>query len=171
MLARLGRYRTPDSRRGGQSPAQVLAYQDGELDLGHVQPAAVLGRIAKVQRVEQAPRFRWRNCSMERCRRVHVQDEGYPRMMPIDELLEPVRVIPRCVPAGDADMAPVRERLTGHEEVTGACTLICMLASSGWPTAAGMVCGFRWAPGRAARRGRPWGTSDRRASRTGPARP
>src|SRR6266699_6867203 len=37
----------------GQPPVQALPSQDGKLDLGHVQPAAVLGRVMQLQLVGQ----------------------------------------------------------------------------------------------------------------------
>ena len=58
-------------RRGGGGEA--LAAQDAELDLGDVQPAAVLGGVVQLQLVRQAPGLRGREGLVQGRRRVGVQ--------------------------------------------------------------------------------------------------
>src|SRR3954447_25433809 len=49
-----------DSRPVGQPAVQALALQDTQLDLGHVEPTAMLGRVMDFQLVGQALRLgRW----------------------------------------------------------------------------------------------------------------
>ena len=42
-----------EGREVGHAPVQALAAEDTQLDLGHVQPTAVLGRVVDLQLVRQ----------------------------------------------------------------------------------------------------------------------
>src|SRR5512134_3511340 len=41
----------------GDAPVEALAAEHGELQFGHVEPAAVLGRVMEVEPLEQSPCF------------------------------------------------------------------------------------------------------------------
>ncbi len=61
-----------------QATVEALAPEHGELELGHVQPRAVLGRVMKLETPEEAEGFGGRKCLIERrrtvCREI-VQDD------------------------------------------------------------------------------------------------
>src|SRR5690606_28108877 len=53
-----------------EAPAQTLALQCTELDLGHVEPARMLGRVVELQLLREAPCFVWAERLVERGRAV-----------------------------------------------------------------------------------------------------
>src|SRR5512134_4100009 len=50
----------------GDAPVQALAVEHRELQFGHIEPTAVLGRGVKLKPLEQAPCFLWRDSLIER---------------------------------------------------------------------------------------------------------
>src|SRR5512134_3621944 len=50
----------------GDAPVQALAVEHRELQFGHIEPTAVLGRVLKLEPLDQAPCFLWRERLIER---------------------------------------------------------------------------------------------------------
>ena len=57
----------------GDTVIQTLTTQDTQLDLRHVEPTPMLRHIVKLQLLQDAPGFLWRERLLQRCRLVGVE--------------------------------------------------------------------------------------------------
>src|SRR5918992_854868 len=116
---------------------QALPTQNAQLDFCHVQPTAVLGRIMKLQLLQQAPGLRWGKSLVQRGRFVRVEvvhnnpNHGGFRVPLIDQPLHLVGKILHCPAFRDGNMSPAGLRLNKHKEIAGAVPLVLIVVPRG----------------------------------------
>src|SRR5215217_3710629 len=127
----------------GDALIQTLASEHRELDLGHVKPRAVLGRVVDLKLRSDAPgfgrdeRFIQGGGSM-RVEVVHHQHDLLGlRVVQIDQLLYAMRPVELGPPLGDTDVAPAGQGLANDEEVGRPLTLVLVVVTGGVPRAEG----------------------------------
>src|SRR5512132_2922520 len=127
----------------GQPPVQALPGQHTQLDLGHVQPAAVLGCVVQLQPVGQPLGLRRRERRVQRRRRVGVEvvldqhDHVGVGIVHIDQLPDAVRPVDPGPPLAHRHMPPATQRLAHQEHVAHPLPhvlviLACWPAGRGW---------------------------------------
>ena len=104
---------------------QAGAGQDAELDLRHVQPTPVLGRVMKLQPPGNPPGFLSRESLVQRCPAMGiqiVQDNPYHlgfRVGFIRQPAHPAGEVLHRAPLRDRHLSPTRQGLAGQEQVAG----------------------------------------------------
>src|SRR5215471_12035542 len=109
---------------------QTLSLQDTQLDFGHIQPTAVLGRVMKFELLQNAPRFCGGKGFIERRGFVGVEvvqhDTDHLRLR-IPGINQPAHLLrkvlhgPLC---GDDNMSPADLRFTEQKKITGSVALV-----------------------------------------------
>src|SRR5215207_8069028 len=134
VAGRLPGHDLPLQRRlVGQPAIQALLGQHGKLDLGHVQPAPVLGGVVQLQLVGQPPGLRGRERRIQRRRRVgvevvlHQHDLLGGRVVDVDQVFDAVRPVDAGAPCADGYVPPAAQRLAHQEHVAHALPLILVV--------------------------------------------
>ena len=115
------------------APVQALPTKDAQLDFGDVQPTARLRRVVKFQPLGNAPRFFGREYLVERRNLVRVQvvhDDTHAlgfREAFVNEPLHLAREVRHRALLGYFDMPEATLRLTEHEQVAHASSLIFVI--------------------------------------------
>src|SRR5258708_24423044 len=118
---------------------QALAAQDTQLDLGHVQPAPVLGRVMNLQLVGQALRLRRSEGLIERGRAVriqliHDQHDGFRLGIAyVDQILDGVRPIDPGALVGHLDPPLTAQGLVEDEQIGHAVAAVFGIEARGLP--------------------------------------
>src|SRR6266699_231242 len=113
-----------------QTLRQALTSQHREFDLSHVQPAAMLGSIMKLQAPSDPTGFLRLKCFVERARCMRIQivqdhpDHRSGRKMHIDQILHCLRKIDFGPSRLDFKMSPSQLRFQQQEQATGALPLV-----------------------------------------------
>src|SRR5215210_9591788 len=126
----------------GAAPLQTLAGEHRELDLGHVQPRAMLWGVMNLQLRSDAPGLSWSERLVEGGGGVgvevvhHHHDSLGIRVVDLYHLLYAVRPVDLGPPLGDAAVAPANKGLGNDEEVGCPVTLVLVVVAgySSWPT-------------------------------------
>src|SRR5829696_6462030 len=127
----------------GDAPIQTLASEHRELDLGHVQPRAVLGGVVDLQPFQQTPSFTRGERLIQSGRGMGVEivqnqnDLLGLRVVQIYKLLYAVCPVKLGAPLGDADVTPASQRLANDEEVGRPVALVLVVVTGGVPRADG----------------------------------
>src|SRR5215207_8387322 len=127
----------------GDALIQTLASEHRELDLGHVQPRAVLGCVMNLQLTSDAPglgggeRFIQGGGSMG----VEVVQNQHDLLglwvVDVYQLLYAMCPVELGPPLGDTDVTPAGQGLTNDEEVGRPLTLVLVVVTGGVPRADG----------------------------------
>src|SRR5215218_1871497 len=127
----------------GDALIQTLASEHTQLDLGHVQPRAVLGCVMNLQLTSDAPglgrgeRFIQGGGGMG----VEVVQNQHDllglRVVDVDQLLYAMRPVELRPPLGDADVPPADQGLANDEEVGRPLTLVLIVVTGGPPRGEG----------------------------------
>src|SRR5215207_3466552 len=122
------------------APVQTLTAEDAQLDLGDVEPTAMLRRVVELQPPSDAACFLRREGLIQRGHPVRVQvveHDPHPLGLRVGFIHQPLhlprKVLHRALPR-DFDMPPTALRLTKHKEVAhplAAVLIIEALRSSG----------------------------------------
>src|SRR5947209_4430800 len=118
-----------------QSLIQTLPSQDTQLDLGHVEPTAMLRRVMKLQPMHNAPSLFGFKGLIQGCRRVRVQviqdhlDQRGLREVDIDQVFHGLSKILLGASLGDLHMSPAKVGLDKQKQITGPFTLIFAILS------------------------------------------
>src|SRR5829696_3878281 len=121
----------------GDAPIQTLASEHRELDLGHVQPRAVLWGVVDLQPLQQPPSFSRGERFIQSGRGmgvevVHNQNDLLSvRVVQINQLLYAVRPVVLGPPLGDTDVTPAGQGLANDEEVGRPLTLVLVVLTGG----------------------------------------
>jgi len=121
----------------GDAPIQALASQKRELDLGHVQPRAVLGGVMNLQLTSDTPRLGrderfiqgGGGMGVEVVQNEH--DLLGLGVVEVDQLLYAMRPVELRPPLGDADVTPAGQGLRNDEEVGRPRTLVLVVLTGG----------------------------------------
>ena len=115
----------PEGLLVGKPLFEARGGQNAELDLRHVQPTAVLGRVMKLQPPGDPPGFLSREGLVQRCPAMGVQivqDNPYHLGFRVGFICQPAHppgeVLHRA-PLRDRHLSPPRQGLTGQEQVAG----------------------------------------------------
>src|SRR3954447_24160642 len=115
------------------APIQALSLEHADLDLDHVEPARVLGRVMELQPPQDAVCLRGRKGLVERAPRVGgeiVLDDpdalGF-REVHVDELAQTLGIVLPRAPLGHAHLAPRPVRIHGHEQVERAVAAVLVI--------------------------------------------
>ena len=117
---------------------ETLAFEHADLDLDHVEPAGVLGRVVELEPAEHAARFGGgkagrarRRCGSRGCR----ARRGYarPREIDIDEVAHAEGEVVSGAPIGDLDLAPRAVDVKEDEEIGGAVAAILVVVALDLP--------------------------------------
>src|SRR3954470_3222886 len=115
------------------APIQALSLEHADLDLDHVEPARVLGRVMELQPPQDAMCLRGRKGLVERAPRVGgeiVLDDpdarGF-RVVHVDELAQTLGIVLPRAPLGHAHLAPRPVRIHGHEQVERAVAAVLVI--------------------------------------------
>src|SRR6266487_924689 len=117
----------------GQPPVQALLRQHAQLDLGHVQPAPVLGRVVQLQPIGQPLRLGRLERLIQRRGRVGVEvvldqhDLLSVGVAHIDQVLDAVRPVDPGAPRADRHVPPAAQRLTHQEDVAHPLPLVLVV--------------------------------------------
>src|SRR5215472_1801447 len=150
----------------GQPAVQALPGQRGKLNLGHVQPAAVLGGVVQFQPAGQSPGLGRLECLIQRRGRVgvevvlHEHDRLGIGIVDVGQGLDAVRPVDAGAPGADYDVPPAAQRLARQEQVAYPAALVLVVlpgrlpwrggqrrAGLGEELAAGLVQADQGAPG------------------------
>src|SRR5215203_360931 len=127
----------------GDAPIQTLASEHRELDLGHVQPRAVLWGVMDLQPLQQTPSFTRGERLIQSGRGMGVEivqnqnDLLGIRVVQINQLLYALCPVDLGPPLGDADVTPASQRLPNDEEVGPPIALVLVVVTGGVPRADG----------------------------------
>ena len=117
----------------GQPPVQALLRQHGKLDLGHVQPAPMLGRVVQLQPIGQPLRLGRLERLIQRRGRVGVEvvldqhDLLSVGVTHIEQVLDAVRPVDPGAPRTDRHVPPPAQRLTHQEGVAHPPPLVLVV--------------------------------------------
>src|SRR5262245_33002429 len=117
------------------TPIETLIGQDSKFGLGHIEPAAVLGRVVPFEALDEAPCLQSRECLVEVCGVggveiiLHENDLFGLGEMDIAQLFEDLRIINGGAPLGDLDFSPTFERGKQHEQAGGAVALVFVVVA------------------------------------------
>ena len=109
---------------------QTLPAEDAQLDLGHVQPASVIGCVVKLQAFGYAAHLGRSKCLVERAQLVgveivqHQPDHCGVRIGLVHQPFHPVREVHGSPALGHLDVPPPTLRFTEHEQVPGPVSLV-----------------------------------------------
>ena len=115
-----------------QTPIQTLARQDGELDLCHVQPTAMLRRSVKRQRPCQPSGFRWWKSLVQHSWGMGVpvvQHHANPLCLREDCIRQPFHLAGDVLlrpPLRHVDFPPARQGVNDQQQVAASLPLICV---------------------------------------------
>src|SRR3954449_9702439 len=107
-------------------PLRQVAGERAELDLGHVQPRAVLGGVVDLEPVGQALRPLGREAFVQARRGVGVELVHHQHELlrlgvaPLEQRRDEPRPVAPLAALGDGHVPPARERLEGQEQAGGA---------------------------------------------------
>src|SRR5215210_347045 len=128
----------------GDAPIpQTLPSEHRELDLGHVQPRAVLGCVMNLQLTSDAPGLGWGERFIQGggSMGVEVVQNQHDLLglwvVDVYQLLYAMRPVDLGSPLGDAYVAPADEGLRDDEEVGRHLTLVLVVVTGGVPRADG----------------------------------
>ena len=105
---------------------EALAFEDADLDLGHVEPAGVLGRVVELEPPEHAARLGWREGGVESGGGVggEVVENDADALgffeVDIDELAHAKGEVVSAAMIGDLDPAPGAMGIEEDEEIDDA---------------------------------------------------
>src|SRR5713101_501120 len=122
---------------GGDASTQGLSSQDGEFDLGHIQPTTMKGSVMDLQLLRQSPGFCWFKGLIEgggrvRVQIVHDQDDLVGLgIVHVDQLAHKVCPVDFGAPLPDLEKALARQRFEGDIDVTPAIGIILIVDSLG----------------------------------------
>jgi len=126
-----------DEARGVvDSAIQTLAAEHPDLDLGHVEPAGMLGGVMELQASQNSPGFGGRECLIEGAGRVGRQVVLYDPdargigIMDIDKLAHALGVVFCRPPLGELDLAPGPMHVDADEEIDGAVAAVLVIVRS-----------------------------------------
>src|SRR5512132_1005746 len=117
----------------GQPPVQALLGEHAQLDLGHVQPAPMLGGGVEFELVGQPLGLGGSERLVQRGGCVGVEvvlDQHDPlgvRVVDVDEVLDAVGPVDAGAPVADAHVPPAGQRLADQEQVAGAVALVLVV--------------------------------------------
>src|SRR3990170_3825478 len=121
-------------RRGAVNPAvQALAPHHGDLDFGHVKPAAVLRGVVKLELAKDAACFLRGEGLVQRRTAVsaevveHHPDHSRVCVMQVDQVSHLVSEVPVRPLVGDIDVTPAYQRLDQHEQIDGTATPVLVI--------------------------------------------
>jgi len=120
-----------------QTLSQTLAHEHAELNLDHVQPTAVLGRVVDVEPIGNPLRLGRREGLVERRDGVgvelihHQHDCVGSGIVDIDQLLDAVCPIHSRAPRGHGDVPSAAQRLTDEEEIGDASSGVFGVVAGG----------------------------------------
>src|SRR5487761_892458 len=123
--------------RVGDAPFQALLVQDRQLDLGHVQPTTVLGRVMEFQAISNPLGLLRLEGFVERGLAVRVQivqhhpDDLGLREMDIHQLLHLAGEVQLGALRRHRDMAPTGQWLEVHEQVRHPVPLVLVVIAGG----------------------------------------
>src|SRR3954451_7955616 len=126
-----------DGRPVGQATVEALALQDAQLDLGHVEPTAMLGRVVDLQFVRQALRLGRRERLLQRGGRVSVQlihHQGQDFRLgkvDVDQVLDTARPVDPRPLVAHPHLPPAAQRLADQKEVHHARPLVFPVVACG----------------------------------------
>src|SRR5215204_4764265 len=121
----------------GDALIQTLAREHRELDLGHIQPRAVLWGVVDLQPLQQTPSFSRGERLIQSGRGMGVEvvqnhnDLLGLRVVQINQLLYAVCPVELGPPLGDAEVTPASQRLRNNEEV-GRPVALVLVVVTGW---------------------------------------
>src|SRR5215207_8963466 len=121
------------------NPVRQVAAEGAQLDLGHVQPRAVLGRVVDLETVGDTLGLLGCECLVKRgwgvgIELVHDQDDLVRlAVAPVHELAHEARPVGTPAPVGDRHLAPTAERLKRYEQVGGAIAHVFAVVAFGPP--------------------------------------
>ena len=118
------------------APVQALADHDVDFDLGHVQPAAMLGRVDKLEAIPQRLGLLGGKRLIQRARRVRVQvvhDQRDALGVGIvrGDVLQEHSPVQFGSALRDLGQAPPGQRLAGHEHVAHPAALVFIVMALG----------------------------------------
>lgn len=114
---------------------QALAVEDADLDLDHVEPTGVLGRVVEFQTAQDAAGFGRREGFVEGARRVgrqivlHDANAACLGIMDIDEVAHAVGIISCGAPRGDLDPSPRPVHVKKDEQIGGAVAAVLIVVA------------------------------------------
>ena len=117
----------------GEPLLQAGAGQDTELDFGHVQPTAVLGRVVKLQPPGNPPGLRRRESFVQGRRTMSVKvvhDHPHHRGLRVRFVHQPTHLMGEVLhgtPLGHRHLPPARQWLTGQEQVAGTLSPVLVV--------------------------------------------
>src|SRR5215210_4774825 len=126
-------------RRPVADPVRQVAAEGAQLNLGHVQPRAVLGGVVDLEPVGEALGLLGRERLVERGRGVgvelvHDQDELVClAVAPVHQVAHEARPVLTPAPVGDRHLAPAAERLEGREQIGGTVAHVFAVVAFGQP--------------------------------------
>src|SRR5712691_10448833 len=122
----------------GQAAVQALPGEHGKLDLGHVQPAAMLGGVVQLQPIGQPLGLGWLERLIQRRGGVgvevvlHQHDLLGAGVVDLEQVLDAVCPVDAGAPVADHDVAPAAQRLADHKQVADPAALV-LIVLPGWP--------------------------------------
>src|SRR5580698_5783551 len=117
----------------GNSPGKTLPCQDVQFDFGHVEPAAMLGRVDDLQALNQPTRLLGRKGLVQRTQAVgvevvhHQRDSLRLRSMDIDQLANRFGPVDPGALIGHHEMPPADQRLCEREHVGRSIALVLIV--------------------------------------------
>src|SRR6266536_3227697 len=117
----------------GHPPIQALLRQHAQPDLGHVQPAAMLGRVVQLEPVGQPLGLSRLERLVQRRRGVgvevvlHQHDLLGIGVVDVDQVLDAMRPVDAGAPRADRHVAPAAQRLAHQEQVAHAAALVLVI--------------------------------------------
>src|SRR5258708_2087387 len=121
----------------GHPTRQTASRKDTDLDLRHVQPTAMFGRVMKLDSLQDPPRLGWREGFIQGSGRMRVEvilhdaNVFHVRIDRIDQPSDAVRVVDLGTVLGHLDMAPARQRLDEEKQIGGAQAFILVINALG----------------------------------------
>ena len=117
------------------STVETLIAQDAQLYLGHIQPTAVYWSVMELQALGDASCFGWLEGIVQRAQLVSVevvQHQPYRLCVRVCLVNQPPHLMSEVhssAPLGHLDMPPASFRLTEHEQVSSAVSLVLVVIS------------------------------------------
>src|SRR5512132_213859 len=124
-------------------PIQALQGKGTELDLGDIEPTAMLGGIVDLQTRGEPSGLLWRECLIERANPMRIEvitdqtDTFSLWITGVQQLLHLSGPVNSRLMLSDTDSTQTTQRLCEHEDIGGAVPLVLVVVSLGFPL-------FRW---------------------------
>lgn len=118
-----------------ETSVQALAVEDADLDLDHVEPAGVLGRVVEFEAAQDAARFGRREGFVEGPGRVgrqivlHEANAGGLGIVDIDEVAHAMGVVSCRAPLGDLDLSPRPVDVDKDKEIDGTVAAVLLVVA------------------------------------------